>query len=371
MEQIRIVREIKRNNLVFRLRKASRDPAMKGRIVLTDDLFTYVDFFYKQNPRRMNSGEGSYGEYRYLFYWEQARHFYNASKNLPIEAAPLTMYYCILNAVKSYLLYESKGDQEIQESLKMHGIQEGCNSKGKLYGKLEEISLKRMEKGVFSCFSRMIDINFQNTWELNWQPEMKMLLGAVPFVHNAYITTYGLSKKKECFLPLRDGFPPEFSICSDKKIHLSVKLKKEYFSKTAVRLPEEIKESFRESFLIDTNDPFTLISREGFEIEELKEKYCGLRSHFTYITSDQRIWYLKKFNAENKALRLNDLTLIFALTHRFSEIVRYRPEQMKLILDGKENWIVHEFLTMALDQFIDRLAAEITKREIMSTRHSN
>jgi len=33
---------------------------------------------------------------------------------------------------------------------------------------------------------------------------------------------------------------------------------------------------------------------------------------------------------------------------------------------GKENWLLHEFIAQSLDQFIDELAAEITKQDIMN-----
>ncbi|MFR3200713.1 MAG: hypothetical protein ACLTOW_16325 [Blautia wexlerae] len=48
-------------------------------------------------------------------------------------------------------------------------------------------------------------------------------------------------------------------------------------------------------------------------------------------------------------------------------MVRYKPEQMAHLLNSKENWLLHEFLTLALDQFIDELAAEITGQDIMCT----
>lgn len=66
---------------------------------------------------------------------------------------------------------------------------------------------------------------------------------------------------------------------------------------------------------------------------------------------------------------LDTMTLIFAITHRFSEIVRYKPEQLVQLLNGKENWLVHEFPSLALDQFMDGISCEITGREIMCTRY--
>ena len=50
-----------------------------------------------------------------------------------------------------------------------------------------------------------------------------------------------------------------------------------------------------------------------------------------------------------------------------SEIVRYKPEQLAHLMDSKENWLIHEFISLALDQFIDEIAAEITGHDIMGT----
>lgn len=38
-----------------------------------------------------------------LFYWQQAKHFFLASENLPQNSKPLTSYYCCLNAAKALL----------------------------------------------------------------------------------------------------------------------------------------------------------------------------------------------------------------------------------------------------------------------------
>lgn len=64
---------------------------------------------------------------------------------------------------------------------------------------------------------------------------------------------------------------------------------------------------------------------------------------------------------------MNSMLIILATMHRFSEIVRYKPEQLARLLNSKKNWLIHEFLTMALDQFIDEIATEITGQDIMCT----
>ena len=54
-----------------------------------------------------------------------------------------------------------------------------------------------------------------------------------------------------------------------------------------------------------------------------------------------------------------------AAMHRLSEIARYKPEQLNRLMHSKENWLIHEFISQSLDQFIDELAAQITKQDIM------
>lgn len=68
---------------------------------------------------------------------------------------------------------------------------------------------------------------------------------------------------------------------------------------------------------------------------------------------------------------MNDMLITMAAMHRISEIVRYKPEQMGNIMKSKENWLIHEFLTLSLDQFIDEIAAEITGQEIMGVATKN
>ena len=65
-------------------------------------------------------------------------------------------------------------------------------------------------------------------------------------------------------------------------------------------------------------------------------------------------------------INLSDLTINMAAMHRISEIARYQPEQLNRLMKSKENWLLHEYIAQSLDQFIDELAAERTKQDIMN-----
>lgn len=76
------------------MHKAIISPKFGERTVLVSDPWDYIEMWLKRNSQKIDS----------VFYWQQARHFYEASKSLQSTSSPLTLYYCFLNAVKVLLL---------------------------------------------------------------------------------------------------------------------------------------------------------------------------------------------------------------------------------------------------------------------------
>jgi hypothetical protein len=75
------------------LHKAVTSPHFNEKTVLVNSTWDYVDLWLKRAKK---------GEAR--FFWSQARSFHEATQNLPKTSAPLTAYYCFLNASKAFLL---------------------------------------------------------------------------------------------------------------------------------------------------------------------------------------------------------------------------------------------------------------------------
>jgi YaaC-like Protein len=65
-------------------------------------------------------------------------------------------------------------------------------------------------------------------------------------------------------------------------------------------------------------------------------------------------------------LQRYSLTLIMAAMHRLSELSRYDPEGLMTYLEGKENWLLTEFIELGPLQFIDELVCEMTSLELGS-----
>ncbi len=364
-------RDVEKNSVSLRLRKTANDADISSHTVLTDDVFQYVDFYFKTHKRVIKESSGKPVEQNQVFYWQQAKNFYDAAKMLPIESAPLPMYYCMLNAVKAFLLFASKDFDSIQNDFNGHGLKEGNPDNEGHPLRLDNITVKRESWGVFYRFAKTQHSNFDNLWSPGKTGEKKLtdLMYQIPFIHSAYISTYNIPRKYEKFIPLVANQSPRFMYAKDNRIRLVVDLDRHYFKQNAAVIPDEIRSAIPDELSVNDENSFQLISKESFKKKEIDSKYNNFRCLFSYISANKRIWYLKKKKASTDSTgNINTMVLEIAIVHRFSEIVRYKPEQMVKLLSSKENWLIHEFLSLVLDQFMDEIACEITKQEIMPTR---
>jgi len=51
--------------------------------------------------------------------------------------------------------------------------------------------------------------------------------------------------------------------------------------------------------------------------------------------------------------------------HRLSELARYSPKSLANHFESRHNWLLSEFISTALYQFIDEISSEITGQEFM------
>jgi hypothetical protein len=86
------IRRIKIAGKEISFHKSIIQPEFGKRNVLTNSPWVFVELWLKRNGK----GEA-------LDYWEQARHFHLASIDLPIQTAPLLLYYAFMNAVQALL----------------------------------------------------------------------------------------------------------------------------------------------------------------------------------------------------------------------------------------------------------------------------
>lgn len=366
------------------MKKGYTKPNFQSNTILTDDVFTYIEFYFSSHKKAMKyrnatskSTYGSEKKYHYSFYWTQAMTFYQAAKSLPIESMPLLSYYSMLNAAKAFLAFRCEYIEDFVEHFSQHGLFEAQGLAGT---DLNTIGVGRRAKGVYPLFGKTLDISFDTAWPSGKSNTitLKKLLYNLAYIHRAYITTYNTPRganSQELFVPLMVGRAPRYHKGNDSNLYLMFELDKEFFSANATSIPGAYSSSISPKFVVSTHDNFTLRSVSGARRNttdslsvEFKELNDDLRQEFQYIRSNDRLWYLKRSAiAGGDVIKLNSMLITMAAMHRISEIVRYKPEQLAHLMDSKENWLIHEFITLALDQFIDEIAAEITGQDIMGT----
>jgi hypothetical protein len=107
-------------------------------------------------------------------------------------------------------------------------------------------------------------------------------------------------------------------------------------------------------------------SEKNAAMERLKTYHRKMRQHIVYIVASPTLWYLKREMAGAKSINRYTLTLIMAAMHRLSELSRYDPKGLIRYLEGKENWLLTEFIELGPIQFIDELVCEMTSLEFGS-----
>ena len=331
------------------LMKPYKNPSYGSKTVLTDSAWEYVELFLE---RKTSAGSGDA-----LFFWRQAHSFYLASQVLPDNSKPLTSYYCILNAAKALLRY-NKVDINL---LKKHGISSSRSEK--TTPNLKDEYTKVQGGGVLPRFSKHYDFDMPVQ-----SYSIYDLMYNIPCIHRAFCITYSCP---EMLVPITK---PEF-VTKEKSTQtwLSFFVEDRYANKKALKnAPDRIERDlgvpdlpvYRFKKRFKWNIHAELDARKT----KLKNYHKYVRKYLFYVHGNKRMWYLKKEMKGNDTLQFAPSSvLIFCVYHWLSEQVRYNPKRFEKYMKSKQNWLLHEFLANALDQFVDEISCEITGHDIMCT----
>lgn len=335
------IEKIKIRTKALSLSKTTCNAQFQIKTVLTTDPFNYVDLWL----RRQHKDEA-------LFYWRQARSFHQAAQGLPLESAPLVVYYCFMNAAKALL--SSKG----VAFSPYHGVTSnpmgGANSRVVLSN--EGIKIK--QGGIVSSL-----ITYFSETEPNLVHSLEDVLYNLVFVHRTYCLSY--PNKRERFLPLKNV---EFVRNSDTNdVWFSADAVDDadwrYFSRN---LPPELIIASTGTKTIHSTTKITWASSDRpteLELDRLRQLNQDLRRVLHYINGSQTLWYLK--SSGTYQIDRRPITLTIAAMHRLSEICRYKPSDLRSFLNGQKNWLLSEFVSMAPLQFLNEIACEMTGHQIM------
>lgn len=342
-------KEICINSKPCEVMKSVCKPKYGSKTVLTDSCWEYVSLFLK---RQSISGASDA-----LFYWEQAHSFYLASESLPDNARPLTSYYCILNAAKALLRY--KGIEDVK--LNNHGISSVRDDTDKTNIKEAYTSIKGA--GVLPELARYYKFSIPSEHYSIFD-----LLYNIPCVHRAYCITFS---KPEIFVPI---FNPVFvKKENSKEAWLKFEVRGRYANKKALQsIPSNFEhdKGVPDRYVIRMKKRFYWDIHKSIEDRKksLNTYHEKIRTHLYYICGESKLWYIKKdISGNEKLASALSSVLIFSVFHWISELVRYNPKLFSKYMKSKQNWLLHEFINNALDQFVDEVGSEITGEDIMCT----
>lgn len=339
---------LKVENREFHLMKAYSFSNYKSKTVLTNSTFDFIELWLMREANIQGKEA--------LFYWKQARNFYESTLTLPIESKPLTAYYCCMNATKALLAIRNIPTINIS-----HGV---TSSRNDTQGNIASDEITFLGAGVLCELSRILgDPVVKQTYKL------QDLFYNLVCIHRTFTITF--SSFAELFIPISEI---DFEYVNNtNKLYAKFAIDQHYAN-------GHIKRYIPTNFEIIPDDGSGVMyyrSKKRFEwdihtplkarIEKLNEYHTKVRRNFHYICSTKMLWYIKKQLPGNPHLiDRSSMSIIYGILHWLSELVRYNPSAYSRLLSSKQNWLIREFMDIGLTQFIDEISSEITGLNIMN-----
>lgn len=343
--------EIRMSDRKVRFARTTKGANFQARRVISSSPWEYVALWLRQN----SPGPAQ-------IYWEQAKHFFDSAKGLPPQFAPLPLYYSFLNATKS-LLEARNVSYSSYHGVAGFDMRASPNARISLEGE----GLKIKSGGVLPSL-----IAYFGESEARKIYSLADILSNLAFVHRAYAMSYNsaelfLSVSKPRYVKTGNG-QARFQACLPAE-HTHGQTLRTLPVGFQARHPDEdeMAEFGEECKILESVEAFPWSGARratDADIAALTTFHSKLRIDLNYISGTQPYWYVKRNLAGLARINRNNLTLVFMAMHRMSEIARYKPIELSRLLDGRRNWIIHEFIRAAPNQFIDEIAAEITGHEI-------
>ncbi len=339
----------------LRIYRPQISPNLKSKVILTDSTWQYVEIYLKRNCQNDDA----------VFYWQQAKNFYEATKQLDLVSKPLTIYYCLLNATKALL--ESK-------SINYH-FSHGVSGKVQDGHKRLKNELVRFRvRGVLYGLCKYLEepVKPESSHRKFEEYTLKDILYNLPFIHRAYHSTY--SNQAELFIPVLN--PRIVHNKFQKKCWLELQLEPEHSNKTTLSrlVGFGIDPLYRndEFYTLRRNKKFKWVAPRNIPDEashkRLDNYLKNRRSEMFYIYGANDLWYVKRKDlTSNSIINRSTLPLTYAGMHRLSELARYEPQSLRAHLEKDASWLLSEFIDKSIVQFIDQISCEITGNEFRVT----
>jgi hypothetical protein len=328
---------VKISNRILVPHKAIVSPSFGELTVLTNSPWNFVSLWLKRNNQK-----------KAIIYWEQARHFYDASTGLPTQSAPLLLYYSYMNMAKALLSAKSFAFDPF------HGVTNPNRNTPRTKIDFSGEVIKIQTNGIIPSLSKYLgESETSNTHTL------KDLLYNLPYIHRTFCITY--KSQSPSYIPIKNCCYVKSS--DDGKAYFRAKLTDKGVSKKSVikKLPNTFTEFVDgDDSYIQSIDCCNWEKKKKRNIDNVSQLNQRLRKDLHYINGIEPLWYIKINPPGGKRINRYGPTITLAAMHRLSEICRYNPVELASYLSGQKNWLLSEFIEMSPIQYIDEIASEIT-----------
>lgn len=287
---------------------------------------------------------------RALYFASLAENFYRAAESVALPAKGTLLYYGMLNLVKVYLCLN---DVPLETTHEHHGLSLPI-------GKTMTVDVKPKMKeaiNIFAHYSELLGKKITAPIEIDF----RQALSHIPEIHGIY-TSLGHIKKRK-LLPVNVEF--QVNAARDRLFTEIIYDKEQEAKVDANRfLLNERKAYFKEGFARPQKIVYRSVRRKAYSADNIHRIYRNILAEYSafdivpILTAQGYRYYVD--------LRPGDVPhLAYSLLAMFylGSAARYRPLEVKSLLEGNLRPLVSEFVSLTPRQFMYQMISITTKKE--------
>ncbi len=319
--------------------------------VLTADPWSYLTATINQQLSKRPRGANRIRLERALYYANLAESFYSSTKTAALPISGTLAYYGILNLVKCLL---SLNGVTLETRIEHHGL-------SLTFGKPQTIQISPTSTGalsIFNEFAKLLDKPVLAKSEMG----LKEIAAHVPELHEMAFTLGHLPGKKRGFLPIDICF---LSSAADNRLFTEVHYEKKQTARvdTTKFLAGERAKYFRDA--IDEDGYISHRSKrqkrcDWKSLPRLYHRICVEYSKFDIASLLTPAGY--KYYCDLKDPALHHLSYSLMVMFYIGTAARYRPSEMKALLESDLRPLVSEALAVVPGQMLYHLVSLCTER---------
>lgn len=287
---------------------------------------------------------------RSLYFALLAEDFYRAADSVPLPAKGTLLYYGMLDLVKAFLCLRNV---PLETTYEHHGLVLPV-------GKTSVVEAKPEMKGavnIFANFSELLGKKITAPIEINF----KEALSHIPEIHGIYTSLGHIFKRK--LLPVSIEFQTNATrnflfteLIYDKEQEAKVDTKK--------FLKNQRETYFKEGYARPQKIVWRSVNRKSYTKENIHRIYGNILSEYRnfdvvpILTQQGYRYYVDLRPGEFPHLAYSLLAMFY-----LGSAARYRPLEIKSLLEGHLRPLVSEFVSLTPRQFLYQMVSLSTNKE--------